>query len=311
MSRNEDFNNGFWDEPDIEDLSANATLLYVWSWTNKRCGMAGMYKVSHRGMTQSKVALEDVPDALAELADGRFAFYEDSVLWVRSRVKRLRTKSSQMAKSVARDVAELPVEHPLRQRFLAEYGDASWLRDALSGVSNPRLIRGSGEPHQNVDSIGVSVNLTRTSPEVPLTGQRTGSLSGTNQQTTKEKVDLPRDFPDELKPHLAAAYRVLRDLAERHNAKALSPLGLANVVMARPHKPIVRAAHDCAAYWDDRNQPLRDVVAAYRNWLDKADDLAGIELVDGKGIPTVRQPLKAVNGAGRDSSKYNRAAGLA
>lgn len=149
MSRHEDFDNGFWSEPDVELLSLEATALYIWSWTNTRCGMAGLYKVSRRTMTECKVPAERLDDALAELADARFLFYEQQALFVRTRVKRLRQKTVQIAKSIAKDVAKLPGDHPMRIAFLHEYSGHAWLREHLAGLDSHLTLTGpSPESHQ-------------------------------------------------------------------------------------------------------------------------------------------------------------------
>lgn len=284
MARNEDFSNTFWSDPDVEELSANATLLYVWSWTNLRCGMAGMYRVSHRAMTESKVPLEQIPDALAELAAAGFVAYEDSVLWVRARVKRLRSRSPQVAKSVAKDLENIPADHPLRAKFVQMYRSQPWLRDALADTPSMTHREPIDDPSENPVGKGDVDGSSGTHRWVPLSGTGKGSLTGNGTPPT-DKVQLPADFPDELLPHLRSVFRVLRDLAVRHHAKAVNPLSLASVVMGRPHKPLVRCAYDCAAHWDARGQQVKDVVAAYRNWLDKADDLAGYEQLGDSGLP--------------------------
>lgn len=298
MSRNEDIDNAIWSDPDFEDLSANATLLFLWSWTNPRCGMAGMYKVSHRAMTESKVSIDAMPATLTELAEAGFAFYEAQVLWVRARVKRLRSKSPQMAIAVSKDVQKIPVEHPLRVRFMEMYASHSWLREALSIAHR--------EPTDNLSEKAVdkpnSHTLSQTSTEVLGKGKGTGGSSS-------EKVTLPDDFPDELRPHLKATFRILRSLAERHNAKSVNVVSLASVVMARPRKPLVRCAHDCAAHWDGRAQPVKDVVSAYRNWLDRADDLASTEAIDGATTPvSIRDERRARRAAAMDSIAQGDAA---
>jgi hypothetical protein len=94
-------------------------------------------------------------------------------------------------------------------------------------------------------------------------------------------VELPSDFPEELRAHLEAVFRILRDLAERHNAKAVNPLSLASVLMGNNHKPLVKAAYAFSSWADDQAQRRKDVVSGYRNWLDKTDELAGIEKLDG------------------------------
>lgn len=152
MSRTEDFDNGFWSDPEIEPLSAPATWLYVWSWTNPLIGMAGLYRVSATRMTESKVPAEDIPAALDELAKADLLHYDGSWLWVKGRIKRLRTKSIAMAKSVARDVAKAPADHPYRQRILELYGGDAWWRsrdDVTTLASEISVLDGEVPPYRS------------------------------------------------------------------------------------------------------------------------------------------------------------------
>jgi hypothetical protein len=133
VSRREDIDNSIWSDPDFRRLAPAAKLMYLWSFTNPRCGMAGIYKVPlelaafEMGLTERKTAT-----ALAELSDKRFLHYIDHVMWVRTRVKHLRTRTVQIARSIAKDVEQIPEEHPLRQAFLDTYGDHPWLREQIA-----------------------------------------------------------------------------------------------------------------------------------------------------------------------------------
>lgn len=131
MSRREDIDNSIWSDPDFAALSPQAKLLYVWTFTNQRCGMAGIYKLPagtaafEIGMTNDQEA-----EAFAELEAGRFAFYQGGVLLVRARVKHLRTRGPNMVKSILSDVEKIAPIHPLRQMFVEEYA-GSWIADSL------------------------------------------------------------------------------------------------------------------------------------------------------------------------------------
>lgn len=276
MSRCEDIDNAIWDDPEFESLSPYATLLYLWSFTNPRCDWSGMYKVSHRGMGESKVPLDAIPAALAELAEGRFAFYEDNVLWVRARVKRLqsRGRSPQMAKAVVKDLRRVGPGHVLMGRWMEEYSSDPWLRDALAEGYREGTDTLSEPPVSKPDSDTLSPPYRRGA------GKGEGKGEGTS-----EKVELPEDFPRELRLHLRVVFKVLRDVAVRHNAKAVTPLSLVAVVMARTHKPLVRGVYDFAAWADGQAMNRRDVLAGYRNWLDKLNDLAGFEQLGADGLP--------------------------
>jgi hypothetical protein len=207
VSRNEDFDNAFWDQPVVEELSAPATLLYIWSWTNPRCGMAGIYETGRRAMTESKVTLDELDGVLEELAGHKLAFYVQGVLWVVARVKRLRTKTIWVAKSIAKDVTDINPAHPLRRKWLEHHRNASWLASALA-EAHLSLTSTSGEPHEKLDTEPNSETLTRTSTEVPLTGlgRSTTSDQG-HRRLTREIVDeaiavLSPHFPEVTEEHL-------------------------------------------------------------------------------------------------------------
>jgi hypothetical protein len=103
---------------------------------------------------------------------------------------------------------------------------------------------------------------------------------------------LPEDFPEELRPHAIAVYRLLTQVAVQHNARAVKPLALGRVIMARDRKPLVKAAHDFAAWAADPPRPIRDVVASYRRWLDNERDLQTVERLQGAPAPNGSSPAK-------------------
>lgn len=110
------------------------------------------------------------------------------------------------------------------------------------------------------------------------------------EETRASASQRPEGFPDELVPHARAVFPILKAVAEQHNAKAVLPLALGRMMMGRPRKPFVRAAHDFASWATDPGRPIRDVVASYRTWLDRTPDLAGPERLDDAGVPTASPP---------------------
>ena len=124
MSRLNDVHSGIWGKDEWLDLSPNAKLLYLWSFTNPRCGMSGIYDVPRRVVAvETGMSLADVDGALRELVEARYVVCEGSVLFVRTRVKHLRQKTVQIAKSIAGDLRRLGPEHPVHKAFLDEYSD--------------------------------------------------------------------------------------------------------------------------------------------------------------------------------------------
>ncbi len=153
MSRREDIDNAVWSDPDFCELTPESKLVYIWSFTNPRCGMAGLYKVSRGAIIlECTLSPERVEAAMDELHGARFLFYDGGVIWVRTRVKHLRTRTTQMATAIARDVEKIAPDNDLRRQFLTEYHDAEWLLGALgklnlAGEPHPRYTRTSPEPH--------------------------------------------------------------------------------------------------------------------------------------------------------------------
>jgi hypothetical protein len=152
VSRREDIDNAVWSDEDYVSLSPDAKLLYLWSFTNPACGMAGLYKCD-RGLAayQTKLTPKRVDNAIRELSDAAFLYWEEGVIWVRSRVKYLRTKHDNILKSIAMDVSKIAEGHPLRVAFIEEYHDYGKLAPFLSGMRNSlNVARTSGDLRENV-----------------------------------------------------------------------------------------------------------------------------------------------------------------
>lgn len=118
---------------------------------------------------------------------------------------------------------------------------------------------------------------------------RNDHAAGSKESARASSPDdvVPDDFPAELRPHAREVMRVLRVVAERRGARRVTARGVALSVAPRRHKPLVRAAHDCAAWIEDHPEvACRDVLSRYRKWLDREADLQGLERLDADGVPT-------------------------
>lgn len=148
--RREDIKNAIWDDEDFDSLSNPAALLYLWSFTNPRCGMAGVYRIKRRHICEGRLSGDHLDTALEELARSGHLFYVDQYIWVRTRVKHLRTKGGPMAKSIAKDIASLPHSHPFREAFIREYED-QWtgLIEEIQAKFAEEEERGCKEPPGN------------------------------------------------------------------------------------------------------------------------------------------------------------------
>lgn len=150
-----------------------------------------------------------------------------------------------------------------------------------------------------VDEARISTDQGSDSDE-PRPGFRARTVSRTASRTTASPSnrargrtdELPEDFPEHLLPHARKVYCILRRTARRHNGNAISITSLGHTIMARRHKPLVRAAYDYAAWLESRARNRKDFVAGYRNWLDRTDDLEGYEQLDEESEPASRPDLK-------------------
>lgn len=283
MAKRAEVDTSMWSDHDILSLSGPARAVYFWAFTNHRTGMSGIYRVA-----RGQVALETGFDgktldrALAELQEGRFLFYDGRVMFVRTRVKRIVTRFSEtVAKGIGTEVMSVG-NHP----FVA-----LWFRE---NESHPWATTHVEKPEDTGDSDTPSIPPRYPHDGAPASGHITSVVGVVEQQPT-QKDQLPSDFPRELVPHLDAAFAPLAELAERHRSKAITRRSLATMMMGRPHKPFVRAAFDFVAWADGKAQGRRDVLAGYRNWLDRCDDLAATEPLNGgaprvTAMPTNRRP---------------------
>lgn len=186
MGRREDFDNALWSDPDFLGLSSEARMTYIWSWTNPRCGMSGLYKVAPaQAALETGYAIDVVKAALEELGANEFAFYEANVMFVRTRCRRLRTKSEQIAKSVRNDLMGISDSHPLKAQFLSLYADQPWLRPFIS-EGRASVDSHSGEVHGKQPSKPDAGNLTRGS------GDPRSTFPGNGNGTGKGKVPRGR-----------------------------------------------------------------------------------------------------------------------
>lgn len=114
-------------------------------------------------------------------------------------------------------------------------------------------------------------------PVLPEPSMEPSNRTGDTKSANNAADSLPDDFPEELKPHARVVYRLLVKVAEQHGARVVKPLALGRVMMGRPRKPFVKAAHDFAAWAADPPRPIRDVVASYRRWIEQEKDLQTTE----------------------------------
>lgn len=131
MARREDIDTGIWNDPDFLALSPEAKLVYLHSFTNSRCGMAGLYMViSNAIQMETGLTAKRLDAALTELREARFVHYDGRWMWVRTRIKHLRSTGINIAKSIRSDV-ERAGTHEYAARLVHTYGDIDWMKGLL------------------------------------------------------------------------------------------------------------------------------------------------------------------------------------
>lgn len=183
MSRTEDIDNAIWDEADFYALNAPAKLVYIWSWTNRRCDFSGIYQVPLAAIaSETKHDEQTVRDALAELERAEFVFYDGTWLWVKARVKRIKTRTVQMCKAIVKDLARVPDPHPYRLQLLELHGGRVWQSKDVRTTITAELESHSGGTRVGPGSYPVNGATAPTNgyhpsgtAVAPMTGTGTGT----------------------------------------------------------------------------------------------------------------------------------------
>lgn len=310
MSGTADIQRAIWEDEDFADLSVDARLLYIWSFSNERCNVAGLYKVRTKamevdtGLTEARTAA-----ALAELERARFVTYVDGVLFVRSYVKHTRMRSPNMAIGIAKAVKAISPDHPQRRAFLEKYTvpgyewldpvpekrDVGVLTEVVNNTVHPDEGEGLGNPSEGASedlsrgSEGASQTAsTSDSPvskgrglEAPSEGfqSRSRSLSRSKSNSSKERNDmegLPDDFPVELLPVLDDVMARLLKIARERGCMEPPRAGVADTIAKYPKRLHVEVA-DNLGYWalhgKGKNRKILDIAARYRDWLKGEPDV--------------------------------------
>lgn len=220
MSRREDVQNTIWDDEPFASLSPNGKLLYLWSFTNQKCNMAGLYRVRVETMTvETGMKGEDVLAALRELDGAGMACYERGTLWVRARIKRLTSKSPNMKKAIRRALDEFVPGEPLRERCIKENADLAWLAGTLP------------EPFLNGFPISDSDAVSGNPSERVLTTETETGVRGTEQINTRVA-------------RIQAAFQ--------RSGRAIDEVSVLNAIQAFPSVDAEQAAFNCAEYLRDK-----------------------------------------------------------
>lgn len=141
MSVYEYVETSLWSDGPFLALRPPARLLYVWSFTNPRNTLIGIYKVARDQMkVETGLSPKLLNQSLEECADARLLFYDETYAFVRARVKHLQGKSPNTAKGIRRELLKLDQRHQYTQAFLFLYQNSDWadLNTLLGGFDVPQ-----------------------------------------------------------------------------------------------------------------------------------------------------------------------------
>lgn len=289
MAKTADVQQAIWADPWFLELPPDGKLLYMWAITTTHGNLAGLFVVAlpviqfETGLTPARL------EKALEACDGKL-FYraESGVMWVVGRAKNVRSKTTQIAKSIARSVAECP-EPEFQRAFLDKYGTNQWLAEALSSLA---LEAGNSEAHRG------SVNLSEV-PSLSLSLSSSKRDRGSGGKGKAPKVD-PDVLPDGINPVLADTARAVMPTLERVAGDCgMKPVELRAVGLAlqafpdRNHAAVVNELEHWKLHGNGRSKPHTDVVALYRTFLKRADKVAVPRLAPRPDSPGEMSPYDA------------------
>lgn len=172
----QDVRSDLWQDERVEQLTPYATCLFLWMITNHACNVAGIYRVSPRTMQESNCPPDKLDNALKELTDCQLVEYEDRFLWIKNRIKHLRSGSPNVAKAVTRIIEQLPDNLKIKQNVKTFYlqNPVKWLNLEGSTKTLPNtyqdptkhlgrgiegVSKGAGEGREGVKDINVSNSI--------------------------------------------------------------------------------------------------------------------------------------------------------
>lgn len=151
--------------------------------------------------------------------------------------------------------------------------------------------------HQNTASQQRSREARKATPEANvIDGHHLSSNVVLQDKTGEDKTehkkkanpqDLPPDFPADLVVTVDSTLPVLQSIADARGAKPVTRLALAKVIEQYPrhaHLKVARSLDHWLLHGGGEKKPCKDVVARYRNFLDREEPVAVTR-------PTVQQSI--------------------
>jgi hypothetical protein len=281
MPRPEDIRNTIW--LDLDGLSNDAIYLYIWSWTNERCGMSGIYSCPRRYLFEGRLDAEVLTAALEECETAGKLRYEDGVLWSVTRVKRLPWKTTQTAKAIVTELGELDRDNPIHAEFVEKYDGYPWGKEGKgppltltqgSSDPHPRVKQGSVEDQATLDQDGSVEPSRRASsdpqPRVTGTGKGygTGTGKGSGSGGSAASVDVVDGAPESLGP----VAEILGRISETRGVPFAPLERIAAAIATYPdadHVAVASDFEDWLCNGSGRTREVKDLIQEFRGQLDR------------------------------------------
>lgn len=249
VSRLEDVNSAIWEDERFDELSPEGKLLYLWSFTNSRCGMSGVYRVKLKSIGEGCLPPKKRDEALKELEAADYLRYVDGFLWVRSRVKHLRSKGLKIARGVIRDIERVPEDHLLRAAFLTYYVEKAWVSKWLVEAENEGL------------------SITHAQPIDGLLGKGTGL--GKGSVVAVEETKTSKDAPARTTPKQHVDGKVVTDAEMATATKAIEEFNrvFGTALSVDPHLTgVIMRIREKPDYTDAHHRRIIEAVFAGDHW---------------------------------------------
>ena len=207
MARREDIETSIWSDGQFLDLPGAARYVYIWSFTNAHCNLAGLYRCG-RQIIELETGIRNgaLDKALESLERDTFLFYDGKVMFVRSRVKHFRTRSASIVKAMWRDVDGMG-SHPFVAKWWNENRSQQWI---VENWPTPVVVGDLG-----------GLSPTHAQPPKGLQGKGKGKGTYREGRTSQSQIvrRTPRDL-SEVDPETRARLVSLQERIAEQNAAA-------------------------------------------------------------------------------------------
>jgi hypothetical protein len=275
MPRREDIRNTFW--LDLDDFSDDALMLYLWSWTNERCGPAGFYSCPRRHLLEGRFDPDRLDAALRECEAAGKLVYTDGVLWSVTRTKRLGWKTPQAESAINKELAELDRSNPIFDQYVERYQGHPWGKEEKGSLTlnvdgspggKPGVAYGSDKGRPTPEQNGSVEPTPHGSPMGHLTHPSNSNGSGNGNSNGE-----PEASSTSGEDAVAAVFAALGRIAETRRWPFPEEHRVAAAVDAYPDADHVAVASDmedwlCSSDHGKRQQ-INDLVQSYRNQLKR------------------------------------------